>query len=133
MIIAIRKETNNSIYIDKTALNRFSEEILRKPPYNFSFISVDFEDVEPSDFDLDLKFNIEKYNQRKSSKEKQLRIVEIKTRLNKLSQDFIQAQVGAVFDDLDQRKAEFKALHNELRGLLGKAPRKYERGTVYEN
>ena len=56
---------------------------------------------------------------------KQTRISEIQTRLNELSQDFIQVNLGAVFDDLEQRKAEFISLHNELRILLGKEPRIY--------
>lgn len=56
---------------------------------------------------------------------KQARINEIQTRLNELSQDFIQADLGAVFDDLEQRQEEFKSLHNELRSLLGKEPRTY--------
>ena len=45
--------------------------------------------------------------------------------LTNLSQDFIQLQLGAVFEDLEQRKERFKTLHNELRQLLGKEPREY--------
>ena len=56
---------------------------------------------------------------------KQQRISEIKLRLEQLSQDLIQAQAGAVFEDLEERKAEFQELHNELRTLLGKEPREY--------
>ena len=33
--------------------------------------------------------------------------------------------LGAVFDDLEARKSEFKTLHNELRELQGKDKRKY--------
>lgn len=53
------------------------------------------------------------------------RISEIKLRLSQLSQDLIQAQAGAVFEDLESRKLEFQTLHNELRVLEGKEPRKY--------
>ena len=56
---------------------------------------------------------------------KQQRIAEIKPRLEQLSQDLIQAQAGAIFDDLEERKQEFQSLHNELRILLGKLPREY--------
>ena len=56
---------------------------------------------------------------------KNKRIAEIKPRLEQLSQDLTQAQVGAVFEDLDERKAEFIKLHNELRTLLGKPQREY--------
>lgn len=54
-----------------------------------------------------------------------IRKEEIRTRLNKLSQDFVQVYLGAEFHDLEERKLEFKTLHNELRALLGKNPRKY--------
>ncbi len=59
----------------------------------------------------------QKYNEK--------RISEIQQRLNDLSQDFIQAQIGAQIDDLGKRKEEFRTLHNELRQLLGKEPRNY--------
>ena len=65
MKIAIRKESNGLIYVDKTALNRFDKETLMKPPYNFSFVEVEQEDFEPSDFNDDLTFSLDKYNARK--------------------------------------------------------------------
>lgn len=126
MKIAIRKEQNGSIYIDKTALQRFDEEVLKQPPYNYSFVEVEKEDFEPYDFNDDLTFSIEKYNERKQNALNLVRIGQIQTRLNELSQDFIQINLGAVFDDLEQRKQEFKFLHNELRSLLGKEPREYK-------
>ena len=67
MRIAIRKEPNGAIYIDKTALERFDEETLKTPPYNYSFVEVDKEDCSSSDFNDDFTFNIEKYNNRKQS------------------------------------------------------------------
>ena len=56
---------------------------------------------------------------------KQKRISEIKPRLEQLSQDIIQSLAGAEFEDLEERRKEFQTLHNELRILLGKEPRKY--------
>ena len=53
------------------------------------------------------------------------RKVEIRERLNQLSQDLVQAMAGAYFEDLEERKAEFQTLHNELRVLEGDEPRKY--------
>lgn len=50
---------------------------------------------------------------------------EIQERLNQLSQDIVQAMAGAYFEDLEDRKAEFQTLHNELRVLEGKEPREY--------
>lgn len=54
------------------------------------------------------------------------KIINIQSRLNELSQDFVQASLGAEFSDLEERKNEFKTLHNELRALLGKEPRVYK-------
>lgn len=65
------------------------------------------------------------YKQYTEQELKQRRIYEIQARLNQLSQDFVQADLGAVFDDLEARKSEFKTLHNELRELQGKDKRKY--------
>jgi hypothetical protein len=56
---------------------------------------------------------------------KKRRIAKIKERLSQLSEDFVQAWVGAQIDDLATRKREFAELHNELRVLLDKAPRFY--------
>ena len=67
MKIAIRKEQNGVIYIDKTALSKINEETLKQPPYNYSFVEVDKEDCEACDFNDDLSFNIEKYNKRKEN------------------------------------------------------------------
>lgn len=55
------------------------------------------------------------------------RKVEIRERLNQLSQDLVQAMAGAYFEDFAQRQLEFQALHNELRVLEGKEPREYKK------
>ena len=143
MIIAIRKEPNGSLYMDKDIYSRtqevqdengnitiqplFSDETLSKPPYNYTKVEIDdvYSDCIGRDFNEDLTFSIEKYNTRKQKQDNENRIAQIKPRLEQLSQDLIQAQAGAVFADLEERKAEFQELHNELRILLGKEPRKY--------
>ena len=143
MVIAIRKEPNGSLYMDKNIYSRthevqdeqgniaiqplFTDETLAQPPYNYTKVEIDdkYSDCQASDFDDDLSFNIEKYNTRKQKQDNENRIAQIKPRLEQLSQDLIQAQAGAVFEDLEERKAEFQELHNELRILLGKEPRKY--------
>lgn len=84
-------------------------------------------------FDGQLYFEEElqsaKYLMRKSSHEvtvqNENRIAEIEARLDALDKDFRQADLGAVIKDLDERKAEFIALHNELRTLQGKPLREY--------
>lgn len=57
---------------------------------------------------------------------KMCRIQKIQSRLNELSQDLVQMNCGAVFDDKESRMKEFQKLHNELRSLSGKAPRVYQ-------
>lgn len=54
-------------------------------------------------------------------------IYELEERLAQLTQDFIQIQCGAVFEDADERIAEFQEKHNRLRYLKGKEPRVYEK------
>lgn len=66
MKIAIKKDSNGKIYIDKTALKRLDEETLINPPYNCSIVDVDKEDCEASDFNEYLRFDINKYNLRKN-------------------------------------------------------------------
>ena len=85
MIIAIRKEPNGSLYIDKEIYSRtqeiideqgnitiqplFTDETLSKPPYNYTKVEIDdkYSDCQSSDFNDDLTFNVEKYNARKQA------------------------------------------------------------------
>ena len=55
---------------------------------------------------------------------KQNRMAEIKSRLNALDQDIIQHEAGEIVPNYPERLEEFRALHNELRALEGKEPRK---------
>lgn len=50
----------------------------------------------------------------------------IKGRLRQLSDDIVQAAAGESVPGIEDRKAEFVALHNELRALEGKEPRNME-------
>ena len=88
MIIAIRKEPNGSLYIDKNIYSRtqevqdensnitiqplFTDEILSQPPYNYTKVEIDdkYSDCQASDFNDDLTFNVEKYNARKQKENK---------------------------------------------------------------
>ena len=85
MIIAIRKEPNGSLYMDKEIYSRtqevqdeqgnitiqplFSDETLSQPPYNYTKVEIDdkYSDCQSSDFNDDLTFNVEKYNARKQA------------------------------------------------------------------
>lgn len=57
--------------------------------------------------------------------EQQRELKTLQAELNSLSQDLIQAQAGAVIDNLDERKARFQVVHNRIREIMGKEPRVY--------
>ena len=87
MIIAIRKEPNGTLYMDKDIYSRtkevqdengnittqplFSEKELSKPPYNYTKVEIDdkYSDCLASDFNDDLTVSIEKYNARKQKQD----------------------------------------------------------------
>ena len=87
MFIAIRKEPNGSLYMDKNIFSRtqevqdengnieivpmFTDEELAQPPYNYTKVEIDdkYSDCQASDFDKDLTFNLEKYNARKQKQD----------------------------------------------------------------
>ena len=124
MEICIRKENTNQIYIDKTALNRFSKEELAQPPYNFTFIEVEKEDCEASDFNDDLTFNIEKYNARKQKLLIEPQIIELKQKLADTDYKAIKYAEGAISEEeyapiKQQRQAwrdEINELEEQLKG-----------------
>ena len=74
MKIAIRKEENGNIYIDKNIYSRkqFSDEELAQPPYNYTKVDIDdkYADCVASDFNEDLSFSIDKYKSRKETEAK---------------------------------------------------------------
>ena len=95
MFIAIRKEPNGSLYIDKEIYSRtqkvkdenniisiqplYIDEELTRPPYNYTKVEIDdkYADCIYSDFDCTgntFVFNITKYNSRKE-KEKNIKLI----------------------------------------------------------
>lgn len=84
MFIAIRKEPNGSLYMDKRIYSRtqevrdeqgnitiqslFSDETLSNPPYNYTKVEIDdkYSDCQASDFNDDFTFNPVKYSTRKT-------------------------------------------------------------------
>lgn len=59
--------------------------------------------------------------------EEEIRIQELRTkkkRLEELTRDFAQVQVGFFIEDIEERKLEFQKLLNEVRVLQNKEPRK---------
>lgn len=77
------------------------------------------------DFNRDLTFNVEKYNARKQRESNRRELEELQPELDKLTEDLIQAQAGAIIPDLEERKARFQVIHNRIREIKGKEPRKY--------
>ena len=87
MFIALRKEPNGSLYMDKEIYSRtqevqdeqgnitiqplFTDETLSQPPYNYTKVEIDdkYSDFQVSDFNDDLTFSIEKYNARKQKQD----------------------------------------------------------------
>lgn len=87
MFIAIRKEQNGSLYMDKKIYSRtqevqdeqgnitiqplFSDEELAQPPYNYTKVEIDdkYSDCQASDFNDDLTFNVDKYTTRKQKQD----------------------------------------------------------------
>ena len=83
MKIAIRKELEGYIYIDRTFLERFGEEQLEE--YNYTLVEVDdkYFDCESSDFNDDLTFNIEKYYLRHETEKNSEELIKLKANLEK--------------------------------------------------
>ena len=100
MFIAIRKEPNGTLYIDKDIYSRtqevqdengnitiqplFSDETLSQPPYNYTKVDIDdkYADCIHLDFDYTddtFVFNLAKYNKRKNIKLASAEIAELKT------------------------------------------------------
>lgn len=105
----------------------FTDEQLSQPPYNYTKVEIDdiYSDCQLSDFNNDLTFNIEKYNARKQRELDEEELPELQAELNAISQDLIQAQAGAVIDNLEERKVRFQVVHNRIREIMRKEPRIY--------
>ena len=127
MIIAIRKEPNGSLYIDKEIYSRtqevqdengnitiqplFTDETLSKPPYNYTKVEIDdkYSDCQSSDFNEDFTFNVEKYNARKqvlANEEYENKIVALIRKKYNVNQEF------AILRQRDAKPQEF-AEYNE--------------------
>ena len=71
MEILIRKEPNGTIYLDKANAMYFETLHMSEPPYNFTKTTIpnEYLDCEPTDFNDDLTFSVDKYNARKEKLE----------------------------------------------------------------
>lgn len=126
MIIAIRKEQNGSLYIDKEIYSRtqevqdeqgnitikplFSNEELAQPPYNYTKVEVDdkYADCVASDFNKDLSFSIDKYKSRKETEAKieyETKIVSLIRKKYNINQEL------AILRQRDTKPEEFAEYH----------------------
>ena len=141
MFIAIRKEPNGSIYIDKEIYSRtqevqdkngnitiqplFSEETLAQPPYNYTKVEIDdkYSDCQSSDFNDDLTFSIEKYNARKQKQDndeyenKIVALIRKKYNINQelailRQRDTKPLEYQEYYDYVEQCKKQVKNVHN---------------------
>ena len=105
----------------------FTDEQLSQAPYNYTKVEIDdkYSDCQSSDFNDDLTFSVDKYNARKQKELYKLELAELQPELDKLTEDLIQAQAGAIIPNLKERKARFQVIHNRIREIQGKEPREY--------
>ena len=136
MFIAIRKEPNGLLYIDKNIYSRtqkvrdeqgnisiqplFSDEVLSQPPYNYTKVEIDdkYSDCQASDFNDDLTFSVEKYNTRKKKELAEPRIAELKKLLK--SYDYIGVKIAtgrATREEYAKEIAQMTEWANEINEL----------------
>lgn len=73
----------------------------------------------------DIVFTEEQIQESLIHRELEEELKTLQAELNALSQDLVQAQAGAVIDNLEERKARFQVVHNRIREIMGKEPRVY--------
>ena len=141
MFIAIRKEPNGSLYMDKEIYSRtqevqdetgnievvpmFTDEELSQPPYNYTKVEINdkYSDCQASDFNDDLTFSIEKYNARKQKQDadeyenKIVALIRQKYNVNQelaiLRQREAKPQEFAEYNEyVEQCKEQVKNVHN---------------------
>ena len=141
MFIAIRKEPNGSLYIDKDIYSRtqevqdeqgnitiqplFTDETLAQPPYNYTKVEIDdiYSDCQASDFNDDLTFNVEKYNARKQKQDndeyenKVVALIRKKYNVNQelailRQRDTKPIEYQEYYDYVEQCKKQVKNVHN---------------------
>ena len=141
MFIAIRKEPNGSLYMDKEIYSRtqevqdeqgniiiqplFTDEELAQPPYNYTKVDIDdkYSDCQASDFNDDLTFSIEKYNARKQKQDndeyenKVVALIRQKYNVNQelailRQRDAKPQEYQEYYDYVEQCKKQVKNVHN---------------------
>ena len=117
MLIAIRKEENGQIYLDK---NLRPEIDYTSPPYNFKLIEIDekFSNIQETDFNEDLTFNTQKYNNRITTEQILSKIEYLKQQLSQTDYQAIKfAENEISLEEYSQTKtnrANWRQQINEL-------------------
>lgn len=140
MFIAIRKEPNDSLYMDKEIYSKtqevmseqgvvyieplFTDEQLSKPPYNYTKVEVDdkYSDCISADFDEDLTFNIDKYNSRKQEEKKRNYKIDVE-RLIALKYDIYDEL--AILRQKDTKPEEYEEYYNYVEQCKKEVKEKY--------
>ena len=117
MKIAVRKESNGRIYLDKN----LREEInYTEEPYNFTLVDIDdeYEDCENIDFNENLQFDVEQYNARKNKEIATKRIAELKANLTATDYKAIKFAEGVIsaseYNAVKEQRQEWRDEINEL-------------------
>lgn len=120
MEICVRKEPSGLIYVDRTALSRFSREELQKAPYNYTFVEVPYNDIQGSDFNDDLTFNTAKYNARKTNESNTTQINELKAKLRQYDYIGVKIATGcATKEEYAEEIAQCEQWRKQIRQLGG--------------
>ena len=108
MEILIRR-INEVILLDKMNAPYFESLKMDKPPYNFKKITIEdqFADCIGEDFNKDLTFNVDKYNQRKTKEATLIRINDLKKKLKDTDYIALKAFEGSISE------AEFEPIKNQ--------------------
>lgn len=125
MYIAIRKEPDGSLYMDKYFFNRYNDSDLGR--YNYTKVKVPdvyYEQATTLDFDPNvLLFDESRYLSRIEEETKQKELPLKLARLEEITKDMAQVTAGFIVPDIEDKKAEFRQLLNEVRYIQGKNPR----------
>lgn len=114
MELLIRKEQNGAIYIDKNNARHYETLKMNEPPYNFKKIIIDdnYSDCIVEDFDEDLKFNVDKYNNRKTKEATLIKIEELKSKLKDTDYIALKAFEGSIseaeFEPVKKQREEWR-------------------------
>lgn len=114
MDILIRKEPNGKIYIDTENAIYFETLKMNEKPYNFKKITINdqYADCIGEDFDDNLNFNANKYNQRKEREALFTTIYDLKKKLKDTDYIALKAFEGSIseaeFEPIKKQREEWR-------------------------